>query len=102
MLEEVPVEGAVGGHEDRSVVGAHEGICGGGLKTILNAVKAGRGNVDGGPRGVTTDVFDIEETASTDSGCGGKIDNLVCVQCIHKQACRCEGKVYGGHGPLLF
>ena len=89
VLEEVPVEGAVGGHEDGPVVGAHERIECGGLKTIFKAVHADCGNINGGPRGVSTDIFDIEESAGTDSGGGGKIDNLVCVQCIHKQACRC-------------
>lgn len=97
MLEEIPVEGAVGGHQDRPVVRAHERIECGGLVGIFDAIHASRRNVDGRSCGVSTDVFDVEEAAGADGGGGGKIDNLVCVQCIHKQACRCEGEVDGGH-----
>ena len=78
VLEEVPVEGAVGGHEDRPVVRAHDSIKCGGLKTVFNAIHADRRNIDGRSRGVSTDVFDVEESTGADSGGGRKIDNLVC------------------------
>ena len=78
VLEEVPVEGAVGGHQDRPVVRAHERIKCGGLMAVLNAIHADRRNIDGRSRGVSTDVFDVEESAGADGGGGGKIDNLVC------------------------
>lgn len=78
MLEEIPVEGAVGGHQDGPVVRAHERIECGGLMAVLNAIHADRGNINRRSRGVSTDIFDVEESAGTDSGSGGKIDNLVC------------------------
>ena len=78
VLEEVPVEGAVGGHENGPVVRAHERIERGGSKAVFNTIHACCRDVDGGSRSVSTDIFDVEKSASADGGGGGKIDNLVC------------------------
>lgn len=78
MLEEIPVEGAVGGHQDGPVVRAHERIECGRLETIFKAIHADCGNINRRSCCVAADVLNIKESAGTDSGGGRKIDNLVC------------------------